>query len=388
MTTIREQLETPIKGRYDVIVCGGGPTGVCAAVAAGRQGARVLLIERMSCLGGMWTSGLVNPLFDQENKGGMIREIVNRLSEKQAWGGFRNISFHYEYMKHLLEVMCHEAGVTVLYNTTFARALTEGNRVTGVVTEAIGGRAAYLGKVIVDSTADASVAASAGCPWVMGDENGECQAMTLMFLVANIPDKYNITEGLMMQEVLAEAYPEETVFILKYSMSGYSLHHHWLCNGARGSIYQACLGFVTTYMQALADAGYDARIGVVCWMQGESDTTDFKASKYLANQSAFAAYLREDLAAYAEEGGIYFIDAGISNSPYCEPAYPAINEAKVQFAALSDLNLYFPTIEAGYTVHQEPKGDPDWGHYDAASELALGQKFGELVVESYGQRTN
>ena len=191
-----------------------------------------------------------------------------------------------------------------------------------------------------------------------------------------------------MAEVLAEAYPEQNVFILKYSMSGYSLHHHWLCAGERGSIYQACLGFVTTYMQALADAGYDARIGAVCWMQGESDTTDFKASKYLANQSAFAAYLREDLAEYAEEGGIYFIDAGISNSPYCEPAYPAINEAKVQFAALSDLNLYFPTIEAGYTVHQEPKGDPDWGHYDAASELALGQKFGELVVESYGQRTN
>lgn len=209
MTTIREQLETPIKGQYDVIVCGGGPTGVCAAVAAGRQGARVLLIERLGCLGGMWTSGLVNPLFDQENKGGMIREIVNRLSEKQAWGGFRNISFHYEYMKHLLEVMCHEAGVTELYNTTFARALTEGNRVTGVITEAIGGRAAYLGKVIVDCTADASVAASAGCPWVMGDENGECQAMTLMFLVANIPDKYNITEGLMMQEVLAEAYAKE-----------------------------------------------------------------------------------------------------------------------------------------------------------------------------------
>lgn len=191
-----------------------------------------------------------------------------------------------------------------------------------------------------------------------------------------------------MAEVLAEAYPDETVFILKYSMSGYSLHHHWLCAGERGSIYEACMAFVKTYLQALTDAGYDARVGAVCWMQGESDTTDFKASKYLANQTAFAAYLRQDLAAYAEEGGIYFIDAGISNSPYCEPAYPAINEAKAAFASQSELNLYFSTIDAGYTVHKEPEGDPDWGHYDAESELALGRRFGELVVQSYEQRTN
>ena len=191
-----------------------------------------------------------------------------------------------------------------------------------------------------------------------------------------------------MAEVLAGAYPDETVFILKYSMSGYSLHHHWLCAGERGSIYEACMAFVKTYLQALTHAGYDARVGAVCWMQGESDTTDFKASKYLANQTAFAAYLRQDLAAYAEEGGIYFIDAGISNSPYCEPAYPAINEAKAAFASQSELNLYFSTIDAGYTVHKEPEGDPDWGHYDAESELALGRRFGELVVQSYEQRTN
>ncbi len=191
-----------------------------------------------------------------------------------------------------------------------------------------------------------------------------------------------------MAQVLADAYPDETVFILKYTMSGYSLHHHWLCAGQRGSIYEACLSFATTYLDALCDAGYDARVGAICWMQGESDTTDFKAARYLANQSAFASYLREDLAPYAEQGGICFIDAGISNSPYCEPAYPAINEAKVQFAALSELNYYFPTIEAGFTVHGEPAGDPDWGHYDAASELELGCLFGRYVVQSYKDREN
>lgn len=186
-----------------------------------------------------------------------------------------------------------------------------------------------------------------------------------------------------MAEVLSEAYPDETVFILKYTMSGYSLHHHWLCGGERGSIYEAFISFARTYLDKLTESNYDARVGAICWMQGESDTTNFKASHYLSNQTAFAFYLREDLAGYAEDGGIYFIDAGISNSPYCEPAYPAINEAKLAFSRLSPLNLYFSTIDAGYTISLEPEGDPDWGHYDSLSELALGRKFGELIIGAY-----
>ena len=190
-----------------------------------------------------------------------------------------------------------------------------------------------------------------------------------------------------MAEVLSAAYPDETVMIIKYTMSGYSLHHHWLRQGERGSIYDAFLSFAKLHMDYLLSKDYDARIGAICWMQGESDTTDFKASHYYDNQTAFVSYLREDLASYAEEGGIYFIDAGISNSPYCEPAYPAINEAKVRFSADSPLNLYFSTIDAGFTVHLEPIGDPDWGPYDALSELRLGQMFGHYIVQSYQMRT-
>ena len=189
-----------------------------------------------------------------------------------------------------------------------------------------------------------------------------------------------------MADVLSRAYPDETVFILKYTMSGYSLHHHWLCAGARGSIYNACLRFVTESMETLRTRGYDAEIGAVCWMQGESDTTDFKGARYFDNQSAFVSYLREDLASYAEDGELYFIDAGISNGPYCLPAYPAVNEAKLRFSLLSPLNLYFSTIDEGLVTTEEPEGDPDWGHYDALCELELGRLFGEKVVESYERR--
>ncbi len=189
-----------------------------------------------------------------------------------------------------------------------------------------------------------------------------------------------------MADALSAAYPDETVLILKYTMSGYSLHYHWLCAGQRGSIYHAFLAFVTENMKHLANLGYDASIGAICWMQGESDTSEFKARRYFDNQCAFVSYLREDLAIYAENGEIYFIDAGISNGPYCEPGYPTVNEAKRRFSELSDLNIYFSTIDAGLTTVNEPYGDPDWGHYDALCELELGRIFGKYVIESYSGR--
>lgn len=189
-----------------------------------------------------------------------------------------------------------------------------------------------------------------------------------------------------MADALAAAYPDETVLILKYTMSGYSIHHHWLSLGQRGSIYNAFLIFAKENMEHLAALGYDARIGAICWMQGESDTTQAKADRYFDNQSAFVSYLREDLEPYAEDGGIYFIDAGISNGPYCEPGYPTVNEAKRRFAELSPLNIYFSTIDAGLTTVNEPEGDPDWGHYDALCELELGRIFAKHVIESYRER--
>ena len=189
-----------------------------------------------------------------------------------------------------------------------------------------------------------------------------------------------------MADALAAAYPDETVLILKYTMSGYSIHHHWLSLGQRGSIYNAFLIFAKENMEHLAALGYDARIGAICWMQGESDTTQAKADRYFDNQCAFVSYLREDLEPYAEDGGIYFIDAGISNGPYCEPGYPTVNEAKRRFSELSPLNIYFSTIDAGLTTVNEPEGDPDWGHYDALCELELGRIFAKHVIESYRER--
>ena len=186
-----------------------------------------------------------------------------------------------------------------------------------------------------------------------------------------------------MAEVLSSAFEEETVFILKFTMSGYSLNYHWLYDHKRASIYNAFYTFSTTYLEYLQSVGYNPTVEAICWMQGESDTSEYKAGKYYDNTVAFVSYLREDFSRYSPEGGIYFIDAGISSSPYCLPSYPEINEAKKRFSDQSDLNLYFSTIDAGLTTLYEPVEEPDLGHYDALCELELGRMFGEQIVGIY-----
>ncbi len=181
-------------------------------------------------------------------------------------------------------------------------------------------------------------------------------------------------------ETLSAAFPNEKLFILKFSMSGYSLNYHWLYDGERASIYNAFIEFANTYLNSLEELGYDTDLEAICWMQGESDTSDFKAARYYYNTEKFVSYLRSDLSSYAD-GNIYFVDAGISSSPYCEPAYPEINEAKKAFSETSEYNLYFSTIDAGLTTLYEPESNPDLGHYDALSELALGRMFGSELVK-------
>lgn len=184
-----------------------------------------------------------------------------------------------------------------------------------------------------------------------------------------------------MSEILSSEFSNETIFILKYTMSGYSLNHHWLNNRKRGDIYDACIKYLYTYLDFLITKNYNISVDAICWMQGESDTTNEKGKLYYNNQKAFVSYLRSDLAKYNQN--IYFIDAGISSSPYCLPAYDLVNDAKFKFSELSELNIYFSTIANGLTTLYEPDYDPDLGHYDSLSEIKLGHLFAQEIVKIY-----
>lgn len=171
----------PLHDDADVIVCGGGPAGVAAAVAAARAGARTRLFELHGSLGGVWTTGLLTYIFDF-NKPGLTREIVARLDARDARRGDNRDRFVYEpdEMKVLLEEMSAEAGVKFLLHTRVAAAYREEGRLATVVTESKSGREAWRAPVFIDATGDGDLGAQAGCGWDTGQaKDCPCQPLTL-----------------------------------------------------------------------------------------------------------------------------------------------------------------------------------------------------------------
>jgi hypothetical protein len=175
----------PLVHDVDVIVCGAGPAGVSAAVAAARTGARVRLFETNGCLGGVWTAGLLTWVFDFD-KPGFTREITRLLDERGARRGSDAGRFVYEpdEMKLLLEDLCSEAGVKFRLHTRVVAAYREGRQLTTVITESRSGREAWQAPVFIDTTGDGVLGALAGCGWDLGkmgkdDKTVECACQPL-----------------------------------------------------------------------------------------------------------------------------------------------------------------------------------------------------------------
>jgi len=173
--------------RFDVVVAGGGPAGVAAAVAAARKGAKTLLLEAHYALGGIWTAGLVGCCLDFD-KGGLSDEIIARLDALGARHSANRMNFHYEpeYMKLVCEELCREAGVRVRLGTFVAGAETEGRRIVAAVTESKSGRESWSASSFVDCTGDGDLAARAGCGFDMGiakDGTGQPASLDALVLV-------------------------------------------------------------------------------------------------------------------------------------------------------------------------------------------------------------
>ena len=128
--------DVPIVEHDDVIVCGGGPAGVAAALAAARAGAKTRLLEVNGCLGGVWTAGLLSWILDAANKTGMMREMLAELARRQASAKYgSSIGYDIEQMKRMLEAMCLEAGVNLrLHSRVVAAVRDPTNRLRLAVT--------------------------------------------------------------------------------------------------------------------------------------------------------------------------------------------------------------------------------------------------------------
>ncbi|WP_127585090.1 FAD-dependent oxidoreductase [Paenibacillus koleovorans] len=183
----------PVIADVDVLVCGGGPAGFIAAIAAARSGARTLLLERYGFLGGMATVSLVGPIskFRCQGElivGGIPWEFVERLAARDGAlldlpSG--NVPFDPELYKLVAMQMVRESGVELLHHAYAVGCIKDAadeGRLTHVLIESKSGRQAIAAKMIVDCTGDADIVEFAGLPYERSNtDQGETQPMTLYF---------------------------------------------------------------------------------------------------------------------------------------------------------------------------------------------------------------
>jgi hypothetical protein len=196
--------DVPVAGSCDVLVAGGGPAGIAAAVTAARKGAKVVLLEMQGCLGGIWTSGMLS-CFIGINKSDFDKEIQRRLEKYGAIqhrrpksNGF-SVIYEPEYMKLVCEEMCIEAGIRIRLHTSVTGVVKDasGRRIEAVITESKKGREAWLAKYFVDCTGDGDLGALSGCGFDVGGDNpGDPEQPASLIALLTIPDESGISRYL------------------------------------------------------------------------------------------------------------------------------------------------------------------------------------------------
>jgi len=161
-TVPAEPRSLPVLGAYDVVVVGGGTGGAPAAIAAGRQGAKTLLLEYLHSLGDVGTTGYISSYY-HGNRVGFTKQIddgLALLSPPDPRFGSRG--WNPEHKSEWYRRELRKAGVDIWYGALGAGAVVENHRVKGVIVTTAQGPGVVLAKAVVDSTGNADVAAAAG----------------------------------------------------------------------------------------------------------------------------------------------------------------------------------------------------------------------------------
>jgi len=236
-----EGRKIPVKKEVDVLVVGGGPSGITAAMGAVEGNLKVSLIESRSFLGGNMTIGLpVLGFLGQKGNQiieGLPQRYIERLKEVDGASEHRPCPLHMsitlvepEAVKNVALEMLLEEGVDVQLYTHFADAIVEDGEIKGVITESKAGREAILAKIVIDCSGDADVAFRAGVPCEKGNEKGGMQPPTLMFCMGNVDTE------LLRTSIVDQSRTYLTDFI---PAEYFGQNHQFIVVGLRGVMEKA-----------------------------------------------------------------------------------------------------------------------------------------------------
>jgi hypothetical protein len=185
-----------VQKQCDVLVCGGGTAGVAAAVAAARNGARTVLLERQGFCGGICVGALVHTLDGLRNcrdnaqfvVGGVGLELVHRMEASRGMATCDNppecTTFDPESFKQTADVMLEEAGVEVLYHLFAAATVRDAGTVEAVVAAGKEGLWQIRATQVIDASGDGDVAAFAGADF---EKHSQMQTMSMHFRIGGLP---------------------------------------------------------------------------------------------------------------------------------------------------------------------------------------------------------
>jgi hypothetical protein len=229
--------QTPVLGDYDVVVLGGGPAGIAAAVAAARAGRSTLLIERYGFLGGMGTAaGVTNFCGLHANVHGDIRQVVHGVADDllaridrlgglnaphTVFGKTWAQAYDTAAYKIAADDLLLSAGVQLLFHAlAVGVVMASPARVHALLIETKSGRRAVIGRCFIDASGDGDLAAWAGAPFEKGDGQGNLLYPSAMFRLNGIDPQragsdWSVIPRLMLQAEAAGRYtfPRKTPIV-------------------------------------------------------------------------------------------------------------------------------------------------------------------------------
>ena len=203
--------------KYNLVVVGGGLTGVAAAVSAAREGLTVLLVEKSGCLGGAISNCLVYPFMPYwtkpywgeaaKNKKYLSQGIFKEMKERhdKYVTDCKDHEFNSEYFKIVLDDMTVESGVTVLFHSVLADVKKQGEKITAIEIIAKSQHITVEADFFVDATGDGDLFYLAGCDYQLGRESdGFCQPMSTCFRMSGVDLDLFTEERPKLQELYKE----------------------------------------------------------------------------------------------------------------------------------------------------------------------------------------